>query len=969
MARQPVSPSGRLHSNKRYKKADSLWLKGVWLGRTEQTAEHIVAVVDPQLPAGEQAGVITCRTIRRMEVSKKADKELLMQMQGAPWQAFGLVPRGRRRAKVGADAVMMRELRQPERSSGGAGSVGIADDRANYEEAAAEAAQTQELEANLPPTVLVHTHGDDQGATIGEELEGERGVPATPATPVGVPATPATPARVPASPATIARVPATPATPAAAAPASAVSGSGMDVEISEPRGMKRGASSQLQAPPEGGLGIDVDAVLAVREIETKQVHTADCPELNEEIPIEDMPDLDIEMLLNKNSTEIEPNWETAEEDIKKEKIELQVFWDWKAFELVPRSEVKQDKLVDVKWVTEWRGKQGWRTRCVAREYRWLDQRDDVFAPTTMGATARLVDALAIKRCWHTFTADATKAYLQVEEPEEVYVIPPPEFQEMLQEKDMDPSLCWRMLKILNGRRTGAMRWVNWATNKLRKIDFDVFKGAPYLFKHIEREIILELHMDDYYGCSKYEDAVWLRKALGDEVQLKGFEIHGLAAKYSHLKRARERLPGTMRIMPNPKYIAAVLRLLGLEDCKAVSTPSVERGRGGEDEDDEEDLNPQEQHLFRKVMGILNYFAHERPDVQYTVRMLGQNLTSAKRKHVRQLKRLGRYLRGTSDYCLEINTSQLKENVIRVEGDADWAGDPETRRSVTAGTLYWDKAPMASWSRLQAVRALSSGESEYYQLTTAGAEALFMKSVLAFVGEECRIELYTDSAAAIGISQRAGTGKVRHLDLRLLWIQDGLRENLFRVCKISSSMNTGDLGTKPLSAQVIMKHLRAMGYKGMQLSGKAMASLLKTKKPMGSKSWANAALAAIMAGSGVKAEKTSTTVAMHDVEKEMQEKRAPQMMTMMAVAIVTIILCSVIQIATTKICEWLKKESRDRMCCAEAMTQTEPAELQAKFHLMRVDELKNECMRRRISIAGFKDELIERLYRHTFEGLS
>eukprot|EP00971_Amphidinium_carterae_P059907 1184955-Amphidinium_carterae.2 len=90
MARQPVSPSGKIHCNRRYNKAGTLWLKGVWLGRTEQTAEHIVAAVDESLPEGEQAGVITVCAIRSLEKEKQANAVLLERMQGAPWQAFGL---------------------------------------------------------------------------------------------------------------------------------------------------------------------------------------------------------------------------------------------------------------------------------------------------------------------------------------------------------------------------------------------------------------------------------------------------------------------------------------------------------------------------------------------------------------------------------------------------------------------------------------------------------------------------------------------------------------------------------------------------------------------------------------------------------------------------------------------------------------------------------------------------------------
>eukprot|EP00971_Amphidinium_carterae_P347493 6489539-Amphidinium_carterae.1 len=248
----------------------------------------------------------------------------------------------------------------------------------------------------------------------------------------------------------------------------------MEVEV--PRGLKREASTQLDPV---SLGVDVDAILTERTVNNKQVFVTDGPELKPD-EIDDLPELDIQKLIKKNSLEVEPNWETAEEDIRAEKrAELKVFMEWDAFELVPRSAVKREKTVDGKWVTEWRGKAGWRTRFVGREYKWLEQRGDLFAPTTSSATARVIDAVAIKRGWVTFTADATKAYLQVDELEEVYVIPPEEFQEMLVEWDMDPSLCWRMKKLLNGRRTGAVRWVDWATERLKRIGFEVFGAAPY----------------------------------------------------------------------------------------------------------------------------------------------------------------------------------------------------------------------------------------------------------------------------------------------------------------------------------------------------------------------------------------------------------------------------------------------------------------------------------------------------------
>ena len=46
------------------------------------------------------------------------------------------------------------------------------------------------------------------------------------------------------------------------------------------------------------------------------------------------------------------------------------------------------------------------------------------------------------------------------------------------------------------------------------------------------------------------------------------------AEYDHLKRFRKRLNGAMTIESNPKYLDAVLELLGLEGAKDAPTSSV-----------------------------------------------------------------------------------------------------------------------------------------------------------------------------------------------------------------------------------------------------------------------------------------------------------------------------------------------------------------------------------------------------------
>eukprot|EP00971_Amphidinium_carterae_P261130 5180478-Amphidinium_carterae.1 len=74
----------------------------------------------------------------------------------------------------------------------------------------------------------------------------------------------------------------------------------------------------------------------------------------------DIPELDVEAAIRKNEEEVQPNAMTMNEDIAKErKNELLMFEKWDAFDLVPPEETKEDKFIDVTWVTEWRGHDGW----------------------------------------------------------------------------------------------------------------------------------------------------------------------------------------------------------------------------------------------------------------------------------------------------------------------------------------------------------------------------------------------------------------------------------------------------------------------------------------------------------------------------------------------------------------------------------------------------------------------------------
>ena len=78
-----------------------------------------------------------------------------------------------------------------------------------------------------------------------------------------------------------------------------------------------------------------------------------------------------------------------------------------------------------------------------------------------------------------------------------------------------------------------------------------------------------------------------------------------------------------------------------------------------------------------------------------------------------------------------------------------------------------------------------------------------------MGHDLKIIVYIDSSAALGVLQRKGIRKTRHLDVADLWMQTAVRKKKLEVRKILGTENDADLLTKPLTGtaiEVIMERL-------------------------------------------------------------------------------------------------------------------------------------------------------------------
>jgi len=118
----------------------------------------------------------------------------------------------------------------------------------------------------------------------------------------------------------------------------------------------------------------------------------------------------------------------------------------------------------------------------------------------------------------------------------------------------------------------------------------------------------------------------------------------------------------------------------------------------------------------------------------------------------------------------------------------------------------------SWSVNQSVIVLSSGEAEYYALVKSATIALGVQSLCVDLGvvNGTPIELKTDASAAIGISNRIGLGKVRHIEVNQLWLQEKVAQKKMIITKVGTLENLADALTKSLDAESMRRHLVGVG---------------------------------------------------------------------------------------------------------------------------------------------------------------
>ena len=285
-------------------------------------------------------------------------------------------------------------------------------------------------------------------------------------------------------------------------------------------------------------------------------------------------------------------------------------------------------------------------------------------------------------------------------------------------------------------------------------------------------------------------------------------------KISFLKRTYE-LVGDgpdlqMIIRSHPRHIEKLCKLLKLEQRKPKSTPTPSNASAPQDE---VELEPADASLFRSCAGILLYIANDCVECQHGIRALSQEMSKPTKGGLRKLKHLVSYLKGVRGYAAALDVPTKGSGItgqgygldlLELHTDADWSGDPKTRKSVSASVISFNGHVLATASRAQKTISLSSCESEFNAAVSGMVDMIFISNAIEFLLlKEIKRVAHIDSASAKSLISRQGVGRTRHLHGKLLWIQDLAKSEYMRISSINTMRNVADIGTKSLSKERIL----------------------------------------------------------------------------------------------------------------------------------------------------------------------
>lgn len=198
------------------------------------------------------------------------------------------------------------------------------------------------------------------------------------------------------------------------------------------------------------------------------------------------------------------------------------------------------------------------------------------------------------------------------------------------------------------------------------------------------------------------------------------------------------------ILCQRKYISKLLNKTKMKTAKPMPTPMISNQNLSKN--GREAIKNIKQ--YRSVIGALQYTTMTRPDIVFSVNKLSPCMQDPRSEHWKAVKRVLRYLKGTINYGISFKACNNLN--ITCYTDADWATDPDDKKSVTGYCIFIEEKLISWCSKKQSTISRSSTEAEYMSVASATTEIMWLQSILRELKLNSNIKatLWCDNQSAV-----------------------------------------------------------------------------------------------------------------------------------------------------------------------------------------------------------------------------
>ncbi|KAK1422289.1 hypothetical protein QVD17_25292 [Tagetes erecta] len=450
------------------------------------------------------------------------------------------------------------------------------------------------------------------------------------------------------------------------------------------------------------------------------------------------------------------------------------------------------KLIGLKWLFKAKkdaaGKiNRHKARLVAKGYaqeHGIDF-DEVFAPVARMETVRLIIALAAYHGWEVHHLDVKTAFLNGELKEEIYVTQPEGFVIPGHEKKV-----YKLCRSLYGLKQAPRAWNMKLDQTFKSLGFRkcALEQAIYTRRTKTSTLIVGVYVDDLIvtGTSK-EEIDHFKSQMEQQFEMSDL---GLLTYYLGIEVIQTKDAISIK---QTGYINKILKETKMQDCNETKIPM---NPGAKLTSTEEELADATE--YRSLIGCLRYLLHTRPDLSYSVGLLSRFMQEPREHHMKAIKQVIRYIKGTKDYGI----TYRRQGGCKITGysDSSYGVNTDKGKGTTGIVFYFGESPITWSTQKQPTVALSSCESEFMAATAAACQALWLQRLLTELTgwKQERINLYVDNVSAIALMKNpVFHGRSKHIDIRYHFIRECVENDQIYVEHISGVKQKADILTKAL----------------------------------------------------------------------------------------------------------------------------------------------------------------------------